>query len=340
MNSQNISEISYKWSFKDYLSAFKVRMSIGRNNYRVNPGLYKIGNPYDNSEVFVSANYKLSFDVLRRSLHGIDGWILVLDTKGINVWCAAGKGTFGTWEIINQINQTNLTSFVSHKRLIVPQLGASGIAAHAIKDITGFNVQYGPVRASDIKEYLDNGKKATEDMRHVHFNFMDRLIVAPVEIMNSLWKISLIIVTFVLLSGISSSGYSFQNVLNKWSITAIIIGISYITGTFLTPILLPYLPFRQFAGKGMALQSIIFIIIVLTGALGNNILFLISWFLMTIGLSSYLAMNFTGASTYTSLSGVIKEMRLFIPLQIIAVSSGFILLIISKFIKLWMTRFI
>jgi len=30
-------------------------------------------------------------------------WILILDTKGVNVWCAAGKGTFGTEELVFRI---------------------------------------------------------------------------------------------------------------------------------------------------------------------------------------------------------------------------------------------
>ena len=67
--------------------------------YTVEPGLYSVGNPGNDSPVLVSANYKLTFDVLRRNLAGLNCWLLILDTKGINVWCAAGKGTFGTDEL-------------------------------------------------------------------------------------------------------------------------------------------------------------------------------------------------------------------------------------------------
>ena len=77
----------------------KVRWGIGRMNYRVDPGLYSLGNPDALSPVLVSANYKMSFDRLRESLPGRNAWILVLDTDGVNVWCAAGKGTFGTEEL-------------------------------------------------------------------------------------------------------------------------------------------------------------------------------------------------------------------------------------------------
>ena len=49
---------------------------------------------------------KLSFDILRRELKGLNAWVLVLDTKSINVWCAAGKGTFSTNELISRMSAT------------------------------------------------------------------------------------------------------------------------------------------------------------------------------------------------------------------------------------------
>jgi CO dehydrogenase/acetyl-CoA synthase gamma subunit (corrinoid Fe-S protein) len=91
--------------------------------YAVEPGLYAIGEPDSESNVFVTANYKLSFDILRKNLKGMNSWILVLDTKGINVWCAAGKGTFGTDEIVRRINEAQLHKVINHRKIIVPQQG-------------------------------------------------------------------------------------------------------------------------------------------------------------------------------------------------------------------------
>ena len=71
---------------------FLARIGVNRQGHRVDPGLYAIGSPSGDSPVLVTANYTLSFDALRSVLSGISAYILVLDTKGINVWCAAGKG--------------------------------------------------------------------------------------------------------------------------------------------------------------------------------------------------------------------------------------------------------
>lgn len=327
---KNIPEISAQWSVADYIGTFKVRSALGRKAYLVKPGLYKIGNPDEKSEVFVSANYKLSFDILRKNLSGLNSWVLVLDTKGINVWCAAGKGTFGTTELIRKINSSKLPDIVNHRRLILPQLSAPGICGHEVKEKTGFKVIFGPVRASDIKPFLESGLKASESMRTVRFRFWDRLILTPVEIFTSLKYFAMVIVFFYILSGFSSGGYYINMAIKQGLTSAILVTAAYLSGTFLTPILLPWLPFRFFAAKGMIMSGVIFLILIFLKVVDLNGFLTIGWFLLSLGIASFLAMNFTGASTFTSLSGVKKEMRIFVPVQVIFSSAGLLLVILSS----------
>lgn len=326
-----VLKTSSSWKFKDYWGTAMVRMSIGRKVYKVNPGLYQLGNPNEKSDVLVTANYKLSFDILRKNLSGMNVWILVLDTKGVNVWCAAGKGTFGTDELIHRIQESNLHEVVSHRRLIIPQLGAPGIAAFRIKESTSFNVKYGPVLAKDIKSFISAGHKASESMRTVRFNFKDRLILSPVEIANSLKYLVLFILFFIIMSGLNPNGYSLSLVLEQGLLSSIIIITAYISGAFLTPILLPWLPSRYFAAKGMVAAAIMFIGLVILNVFEGQSFSLAGWLLLSLAISSFLAMNFTGASTYTSLSGVKKEMKLFVPIQLGFTIFGFVFIIISKF---------
>lgn len=97
---------THRISFSNRIDHFLARWGYKRNDHRVEPGLYSLGNPDPESPVFVTANYTLSFDALRASLANINCFILVLDTKGINVWCAAGKRTFGTDELVNRIEKS------------------------------------------------------------------------------------------------------------------------------------------------------------------------------------------------------------------------------------------
>jgi acetyl-CoA decarbonylase/synthase complex subunit gamma len=142
-----LPQVSSTLCWQDNWGTIKARLGAARMEYKIASGLYALGAPDETSSVFVSANYKMSFDRLRKSLAGRSGWLLVLDTKGINVWCAAGKGTFGTDELVSKIESSGLKNIVNHRKLILPQLGAPGVAAYKVKQKSGFNVHYGPVRA-------------------------------------------------------------------------------------------------------------------------------------------------------------------------------------------------
>lgn len=327
-----IPSVDTQLNLTDYLGAMKVRWGIRRNNFRVDAGLYKVGKPTSESDVFVTANYKLSFDTLRKNLKSLDAWILVLDTKGINVWCAAGKGTFGTKELVKRIKALDLEKLVNHRKIIVPQLGAVGIAAHEVKNSTGFRVVYGPVRADDIADFVSSGYKATPEMRRVNFPLVERIKLIPVEFAYGKYYLLLVPAIFLILSGLNQGGYSIEVALNTGLLSVTNLVGAYIAGSVLNPMLLPWIPFRSFSLKGLLLGWFIAVVLLYFKFLGDSVFEIISWFLILGSISSFIAMNFTGASTFTSLSGVQKEMKLALPLQITAVCIGFIGWIFTRFI--------
>jgi len=325
-----ITLISTRWNRADQWWALKIRWGLGRMNYRVEPGLYGVGEPTKASDVFVAANYKLSFDLLRRALAGLHAWILVLDTKGINVWCAAGKGTFGTEELVRRIELSGLKEVIEHRRLIVPQLGAVGVAAHEVKKQSGFSVIYGPVRAADIPAFLGAGRRAEPGMRRVTFNFFDRLRVIPVEVGQGAKLLFLVMAAFAAISGFSPAGYSLH--WGEASAAAVNILVAYLAGNVLSPLLLPWVPGRSFSLKGAQVGLLAFIGVYLAGLAGKGTVPVLAWLLLIPALSSFLAMNYTGCSTYTSLSGVKKEMRLAVPLQMGGAAVGLVLWLVGRFI--------
>ncbi len=311
--------------FRDRMGVARVRLGIRRNRYRVTPGLYALGDPGRKTPVFVSANYKLSFDVLRASLAGLHAWILVLDTRGINVWCAAGKGTFGTAELIKKIGETGLPDRLDHRELIVPQLGAPGVAAHEVTGATGFKVIFGPVRAPDIKEFLSRGNQATEEMRRVRFDLADRAKLVFVE---GAGVLKYLLIAAVVVAGIAlaANGFSVTRALAAAAVNLAGVVLALAGGTVLTPLLLPWLPGRSFALKGLIVGVIVgagFSLLAGKGAVEGA-----AWILVSAAASSTLAMGFTGASTYTNLSGTVTEMRRYVPVQIGAAAAGALCFII------------
>ena len=327
-----INQVSTVWSRADVLSTIKVRWSIGRMNYRVKQGLYAVGNPTSKSNIFVTANFKLSFDHLRRALQDMDAWVLVLDTKGINVWCAAGKGTFGTKELVYRIRAHELEKIVEHRTIIVPQLGAVGVSAHEVKSKTGFRVIYGPVRAEDIKDFVALNLKASPEMRKVNFTMWDRAKLIPVELAYGKYYLMLIPAVFFILAGLNPHGFSVDKAWQNGGMSVLYLSAAYLSGCVLTPLLLPYIPFKRFSLKGLLIGCIAAALLMFLPASAPGIIETISWFLIIGSISSFMSMNFTGTSTFTSLSGVQKEMKLSLPLQIVAASLGFIGWMITRFI--------
>ncbi len=313
-----VPQVSTQLDWADRRGSWAMRWGIGREHYQVTPGIYAVGQPDKKSPLLVSANYKLSFDCLRAALSGINAWILVIDTKGINVWCAAGKGTFGTDEIIRRCKATKLEQLVSHRQLIVPQLGAPGVAAYKVKQETGFSVIYGPVRASDLKAFIRDNLQATAKMRQATFSIWERLILTPVEVTVLRKPIFISILLLFVLSGIGADIFSFSSAWQRGlaAVTAGITGV--ISGCVLTPILLPWLPTRAFAAKGALLGLISATVLYLGPYRAAELSGAVSLYLLVIAVSSYTAMNFTGSTTFTSPSGVEKEMRIAIPCQVLA----------------------
>jgi hypothetical protein len=288
--------------------------------HRVPPGLYALGKPAADSPVFVSANYTLSFDALRSALVGRSAYILVLDTKGINVWCAAGKGTFGTDELVKRIQSTRLADVVKHRVLILPQLSASGVAAHKVRQRSGFRVEYGPVRAADLPAYLQS-HEATPQMRRVHFGLRDRVVLIPVELVGALGPMVIAAGALFLVGGV-------------WAAVAAV--ASVLAGVVLFPLLLPWLPTREFSTKGLLLGAVVALPFAwrafsvmqaqplwLPGAAA------VTYLLALPAVTAFLALNFTGSTTFTSRSGVRREIYCYVPWMAGLLGSGMLLFLVT-----------
>jgi hypothetical protein len=252
-----------------------------------------------------------------------------VDTRGINVWCAGGKGTFSAEEIAYQVKKAELGKIVSHKQLILPQLSANGVALHKLKNLCGFRGQFGPIRATDLKEYLRTGI-ASDTMRSVSFSLRERAVLIPLEVCLLLKPFIFFLISLFFLSGISTEVFSLNQALQRSTTAAISTLLAIFTGAVVTPLLLPWIPARQFWIKGL-----------MTGAAGAALCSTLlssspadtaALALWIMGCSSYLAMNFTGSTVFTSLSGVEKEMRKGLIFQVSSAVCAMILWLISPFV--------
>jgi hypothetical protein len=315
----SVPRVKTKLDISDLLGTIKVRLGINRSQYKVTPGLYGIGDVTPMSPVLVTANYKLTFDRLRRDLEGAQAWVLILDTRGVNVWCAAGKKTFSTAEVIHRVKQARLQEVVSHRRLILPQLSATGVSGKQVKKGCSFKVTWGPVRTSDIKPFLRAGLKTDKTMHRVTFSFLERLILVPVELSLLRKYLLWILLTGFILSGIGPGIFSIGPAWSRGLIMIAACATGIFSGAVAVPLLLPWIPGRAFAIKGAITGMLMGAGMVRVVGRAVSSVEALALILFIVASSSYLAMNFTGSTPYTSPSGVEKEMRIAIPFQVLAI---------------------
>ena len=199
--------------------------------------------------------------------------------------------------------------------MILPQLGATGVAAHKVRKGCGFSVVYGPVHAADIPAFIRAGNVADEAMRTVTFTLRERAVLMPVEILLLKNVLAAAVLATLVLSGIGPGIFSPGAALARGVPAVCATLFAILAGTVIVPLILPRLPWREFWIGGALAGSVFGAVnaFVFAERLGfAESLALVLW---TAAIASYLAMNFTGSTPYTSPSGVEKEMRRAIPVQ-------------------------
>ena len=146
--------------------------------HRAPTGLVRVGNPGRGSPVLVTGNFTLTVRRLRDALRGHDAWLLVANSKGINVWCAAGGGHLTHHDIISVIRTSRIAERVDHREIILPQLCATGVERHRITEATGFKARWGPARLEDLPAFLERGARVVKTERFMRFPTWERLEMA------------------------------------------------------------------------------------------------------------------------------------------------------------------
>ncbi|MFZ2960170.1 MAG: HgcAB-like fusion protein [Candidatus Ozemobacteraceae bacterium] len=145
------------------------------NPFRAEVGLRAIGNPGPDAPVLVSGNFEPIVEELEQVLDGFHVWLLVVDSAGINVWCAAGVGDFNEHKMVDALVATRLSEKVTSRRLVVSPLAAVGIDRDRLRRDSGFDVIWGPAHLDDLPAFLRaGGVKRTPEMRLARFPLRDR----------------------------------------------------------------------------------------------------------------------------------------------------------------------
>ena len=247
---------------------------------KVRPGLYAVGHPTPDSPVLVTGNFDLTVRRLVRAIDGqLDVWVLVADSAGINVWCAAGGGYFTAEKVIAAVKSSRLSEVVHHHALILPQLCANGVDGWRIRKETGWGVHWGPIRAEDIPAYLIAGRKKTDAMRWARFPLKARLEMVTVTL--GFYGLLLLLPVLILLRNLF------------WPIFGSLIALSYFYA-----LIHPWLPGRDGLFKSIPLAVIALAGLFIYSALWNPLPVsrLFNWSVGLTGLSVFTAAELQGMS--------------------------------------------
>ncbi len=248
--------------------------------YKFRTGLYAVGRPDAGSPVLVTGNFDLTVRRLVKAIDGkVNAWVLVSDSAGINVWCAAGGGFFTAEKVSAALKSSHLDKVVNHHALILPQLCANGVDGWRIRKETGWGVHWGPVRADDIPAYLATKRKKTDAMRWVRFPLKDRLEMVTVTL--GFYGLLILLPVFLFWRQLF------------WPVTFSLVGLSYFYA-----IALPWLPGRDGLYKSVPLTMITLAGLLVYNAFGNPMPTqqLFHWVVGLTGLSILTAGEFQGMS--------------------------------------------
>jgi NAD-dependent dihydropyrimidine dehydrogenase PreA subunit len=154
-------------------------------------GLVRIGSPGRHAPVLLTCNFRLTVERVRRALEGLDAYLLVANSRGVNVWCAATGGLLTNHQVVSVLKTSGIEDLVDHRRVILPQLAATGIEGKIIHQKTGWQVIWGPVYATSIPAFLSGGLEKTIETRSVSFPWPQRLEMAvawafPISVLSLL----------------------------------------------------------------------------------------------------------------------------------------------------------
>ena len=148
--------------------------------HRAPTGLLRLGDPDRSSPVLLTGNFTLTVRRLRDAIDGLDAWLLVANSHGINVWCAAGGGHLTHHDVIAVLRTSRIADRVDHRELMLPQLAATGVERRPIEEATGWRVHWGPGRLEELPAVLGRGGPVHGSERRMRVPLWERLEIASI----------------------------------------------------------------------------------------------------------------------------------------------------------------
>jgi acetyl-CoA decarbonylase/synthase complex subunit gamma len=125
-----------------------------RKPVAVEPGLKEFGTPDENSPVFFTTNFALTYYTVASDIENskIKAYLIVVETEGSAVDSGVAGRKLTAEKVADAIKATGIESKVKHRKIIIP--GKASRISGEIEELSGWKVQVGPRDSSEIPKYL------------------------------------------------------------------------------------------------------------------------------------------------------------------------------------------
>jgi len=125
-----------------------------RKPVAVAPGLKVFGTPDENSPVFFTSNFALTYYTVASDLESnkLNAYLIVVETEGSAIDSGVAGRKLTAERVADSIKSSDIESKVKHRKIIIP--GKASRISGEIEELSGWKVQVGPRDSSEIPKYL------------------------------------------------------------------------------------------------------------------------------------------------------------------------------------------
>ncbi|MDR1579592.1 MAG: acetyl-CoA decarbonylase/synthase complex subunit gamma [Synergistaceae bacterium] len=149
------------------IAVISTLMTLRQNIYtdpqkpiQMEPKVYKIGEPDENSNVWLTTNFSLTYFLVSGEIEGAgqNAWLLIPECEGLSVLTAWAAGKFGGEMIAKFVKEQGLDDTQKNKTMIIPGYVAQ-IKGDIEEGLPGWNILVGCQEASDIESFVNSTLK-------------------------------------------------------------------------------------------------------------------------------------------------------------------------------------
>jgi acetyl-CoA decarbonylase/synthase complex subunit gamma len=123
---------------------------------QVEPKVYKIGEPDENSPLMFTTNFSLTYYSVESDIEAsrVPSYVLVVDTEGTSVLTAYSGDKLNEKAVADAMTKCKVEELVKHRKMIIP--GYVAVMSGKLEEATNWEIMVGPRECSMLPKFLQD----------------------------------------------------------------------------------------------------------------------------------------------------------------------------------------